>query len=125
MVEETIAWFVGVDWGSERHQVCLLSAQGTIVGEGDFPHSGKGLTELADWILAIAGLASAVAVAIEVPHGPVVDVLLDRGLSYMRSIPSNSTAYAIGSVLPVPKTIAEMRAPIGTYSDGFRLPTLA
>ena len=27
----------------------------------------------------MTGRASAVAVAVEVPHGPVVDVLLDRG----------------------------------------------
>src|SRR5499427_7906354 len=79
MVEETIAWFAGVDWGSAKHQACLLGAQGGIVGEREFPHSGKGLSELADWILSMAGIASAVAVAVEVPHGPVVDVLLDRG----------------------------------------------
>ena len=79
MVEETIAWFAGVDWGSERHQACLVDAQGAIVGEREFPHSGKGLSELADWILSMTGIASAVAVAVEVPHGPVVDVLLDRG----------------------------------------------
>jgi hypothetical protein len=79
MVEETIAWFAGVDWGSAKHQACLLGAQGGIVGEREFPHSGKGLSELADWILSMTGIASAVAVAVEVPHGPVVDVLLDRG----------------------------------------------
>jgi transposase len=81
MAEGTIAWFVGVDWGSERHQACLLDAQGTVVREEGFSHSGKGLADLADWILSIAGIASAVAVAIEVPHGPVVDVLLDRGFT--------------------------------------------
>jgi hypothetical protein len=79
MVEETIAWFAGVDWGSAKHQACLLGAQGGIVGEREFPHSGKGLSELADWILSMTGIASAVSVAVEVPHGPVVDVLLDRG----------------------------------------------
>ena len=79
MVEETIAWFAGVDWGSAKHQACLLGAQGAIVGEREFPHSGQGLSELADWILSMTGIASAVAVAVEVPHGPVVDVLLDRG----------------------------------------------
>jgi transposase len=79
MAEDTIAWFAGVDWGSEKHQVCLLNAQGIIIGEREFPHSGKGLSELADWILSMAGTASAIAVAVEVPHGPVVDVLLDRG----------------------------------------------
>ncbi len=53
--------------------------QGTIVGERVFPHSGAGLAELGDWLLSMAGAASAVAVAIEVPHGPVVDSLIDRG----------------------------------------------
>ena len=77
--EETISWFAGVDWGSERHQVCLLDAQGTIAGEREFPHSGEGLAELGDWLLSMASAASTVAVAIEVPHGPVVDALIDRG----------------------------------------------
>jgi transposase len=79
MTEESIAWFAGVDWGSERHHVCLLDAHGAIVGEREFPHSGSGLAELGDWLLSTAGAASVVAVAIEVPHGPVVDALIDRG----------------------------------------------
>lgn len=79
MTEETIKWFAGVDWGSEKHQVCVLDSQGGLCGEREFPHSGAGLTALADWVQSITGQASTVAVAIEVPHGPVVDVLLDRG----------------------------------------------
>ena len=77
--EETISWFAGVDWGSERHQVCLLDARGTTVGEREFAHSGEGLAELGNWLLSMASGASTVAVAIEVPHGPVVDALIDRG----------------------------------------------
>jgi transposase len=79
MAEETIAWFVGVDWGSEKHQACLLDTHGAIVGERECSHSAVGLAELGDWILSIAGAAEAVAVSIEVPHGPVVDALFDRG----------------------------------------------
>lgn len=79
MTQETIRWFAGVDWGSERHQVCIVDGEGSIAGEQSFPHSGAGLAELCDWLLSIAGEASAVAVAIEVPHGPVVDSLIDRG----------------------------------------------
>ena len=79
MTEETITWFAGVDWGSEKHQACLVDAKGTIVGERECSHSAVGLAELGDWILSIAGAASAVAVAVEVPHGPVVDALIDRG----------------------------------------------
>jgi hypothetical protein len=80
MAEETFAWFGGIDWGSEKHHACLVDAHGTIIGEREFPHSGEGLAELGDWLLSMAGAASAAfAVSIEVPHGPVVDVLIDRG----------------------------------------------
>jgi transposase len=79
MSEETFAWFVGVDWGSEKHQVCILDQQGTNVGERHFPHGGAGLAELGDWLLSVAGTVTAVAVGIEVPHGRVVDSLIDRG----------------------------------------------
>jgi hypothetical protein len=79
MTQEAIRWFAGVDWGSERHQVCIVDGEGSIAGEQWFPHSDAGLAELCDWLLSIAGEASAVAVAIEVPHGPVVDSLIDRG----------------------------------------------
>ena len=79
MVEEEIVWFVGVDWGSEKHQTCILDARGTIVGEREFSHGGAGLAALGEWVRSVAGAANAVAVAIEVPHGPVVDTLFDRG----------------------------------------------
>ena len=79
MTEENFAWFAGIDWGSERHQACLVDAQGRIVGEREFPHGGKGLADLCDWLLSMCGAAETVAVGIEVPHGPVVDTLIDRG----------------------------------------------
>ena len=39
------------------------------------------MAALCDWLVSVAGAAGAVAVAIEVPHGPVVDALLDRGFA--------------------------------------------
>ena len=36
---------------------------------------------MGDWLLLIAGAADTVAVVIEVPHGPVVDSLIDRGFA--------------------------------------------
>ena len=79
MAQETLSWFAGVDWSSEGHQACVVDTHGNIVAEREFPHSGAGLAELGDWLLSIGGAASTVAVAIEVPHGPVVDSLVDRG----------------------------------------------
>src|SRR5512132_2652813 len=77
MLQETFTWFAAVDWGSEKHQGCVLDARGGIAGEREFSHNGAGLAELCDWILSIAGDANVVAVA----HGPVVDALLDRGFA--------------------------------------------
>ena len=57
MTDEARRWFVGVDWGSERHQVCLLGAAGTVVGERAFAHDGAGLAALCDWLVSVAGQA--------------------------------------------------------------------
>lgn len=81
MTDEAIGWFAGVDWGSEQHQVCILDATGKVKGERAFPHGGAGLVALCDWLVSVAGASSSVAVAIEVPHGPVVDALQDRGFA--------------------------------------------
>jgi transposase len=73
-------WFVGIDWATETHQVCLIDADGRIMGERAFPHGGAGLAEMCSWLVAAARAeAPMIAVAIEVPHGPVVETLLERG----------------------------------------------
>ena len=77
---DDIQWFAGVDWASEIHQVVLVDAHGTVAGEHTFPHGGEGLGAMCDWLLTTTGApAEAIAVAIEVPHGPVVETLMDRG----------------------------------------------
>ena len=81
MADETTRWFAGIDWGSAKHQACLLDAAGKVAGEWAFAHGGAGLVALCDWLVAVAGEPGTVAVAIEVPHGPVVDALLDRGFA--------------------------------------------
>jgi hypothetical protein len=37
------------------------------------------MADLCDWLLSAGSAADTVAVGIEVPHGPVVDTLIDRG----------------------------------------------
>src|ERR1044072_4883250 len=81
MADKTFRWFAGVDWGSATHQACLIDDVGTVVGERAFAHGGAGLAALCDWLMSMAGDPGSVAVAIEVPHGPVVDALLDRGFA--------------------------------------------
>jgi transposase len=73
-------WFVGVDWASQTHHVRLLDAKGYTLGERGFAHGGEGLAEMEAWILGLTRSgAEAVCVAIEVPHGPVVESLMEHG----------------------------------------------
>jgi transposase len=77
---EEVEWFVGIDWASENHQVCLVDAHGKCCGERSVAHGGAGIAELCDWLMTRTGAKpEAVAVAIEMPHGPVVEALLERG----------------------------------------------
>lgn len=77
---DEIEWWVGFDWASEKHWVCLLDAGGRLIAERAVTHGGAGLTELCDWLVERTGSSPArIAVAIETPHGPVVEALLERG----------------------------------------------
>jgi len=70
---------VGVDWASQEHQVCALRPDGELIAQRVFRHSGAGLCELTDWLTELSGGSpETVYVAIEVPHGPVVETLLER-----------------------------------------------
>ena len=73
-------WFVGIDWGSQQHQVCVLDRDRRRVGERVVDHDGASLARLADWLWTVsAGHPQRVAVAIEVPRGAIVEGLLERG----------------------------------------------
>lgn len=75
-----MVWFAGVDWGSRKHQVCVVDAAGKVVGEREFEHGGAGLSQMADWLLSFAtGGEPEVGVAVETPRGPVVESLMERG----------------------------------------------
>src|SRR5678816_3934036 len=73
-------WFVGIDWGSQQHQVCVLYRDRRRVGERSVDHDGASLARLAAWLWSVsAGQPQRVAVAIEVPRGAIVEGLLERG----------------------------------------------
>jgi transposase len=79
-MSDKICWHVGFDWASEHHRACLLDAEGKLVAERDVTHDGAALTEFCSWLLERTGArAEEIAVAIETPRGPVVEMLLERG----------------------------------------------
>ena len=63
-----LTWFAGVDWGFQKHQVCVLDDAGKVLGEQEFGHGGARLSEMANWLLSFAaGEAGEVGVTIETP----------------------------------------------------------
>jgi len=73
-------WYAGVDWASESHHVFLTDDEGRKIGEKVFKHGGEGLAEMAAWLKAASTEDPAqIHIAIEVPHGPVVETLMERG----------------------------------------------
>ena len=80
MHEEDRRWFAGIDWGTETHHAFVSDDRGQKLGEKAFPHSGEGLVAMQDYILSLTGSTpDKVFVAIEVPHGPVVESFMEHG----------------------------------------------
>jgi transposase len=71
--------FVGIDWASTEHQVCLTGADGPV--QRAFAHDATGIGTMVDWLCAQSEQPEHVAVAIETPHGPIVEALMDRGIA--------------------------------------------
>jgi len=74
--------FAGVDWATERHDACVVDGSGRVLAERAFAADAAGLAAMADWLIAHGDAPpEEIAVGIEVPHGPVVEALLERGFA--------------------------------------------
>ncbi len=77
---EGFDFYVGVDWGSEQHHVCIVDRADEIIAEFQVAHSGRGLGAFTDRLARLGAAApDRIAIAIEVPSGAVVETLLERG----------------------------------------------
>jgi len=73
--------FAGIDWGSEKHRVCLMNREGEIVAERWVEHSGASLAELVNWLRQhLPPAPASLAAAIEIPRGVIVETLLEHGV---------------------------------------------
>ena len=74
--------FVGIDWGSEQHRVCVVNPDGDIVDQKWIEHSGQSLAELVTWLRSKTSASPGkIAIAIELPRGPVVETLMEQGFA--------------------------------------------
>jgi transposase len=72
---------VGIDWGADEHEICVVM-EGDIGAQQRWrvPHRGADIEALFDKLAALSPDAKELWVAIEMPHGTLVDTALDRGM---------------------------------------------
>jgi transposase len=71
--------YIGIDWATEAHRICLLDQAGQRCGKISIPHSGEGLAQLLAWLARHGVEPALAAVGIETPRGAVVETLVERG----------------------------------------------
>lgn len=73
-----MGWFAGLDWGSERHAVCVVDREGKVAAHFEVAHDATGLAELRTKLAKVAA-AQELPIAIERPSGLLIDTLLAAG----------------------------------------------
>lgn len=76
-----MSYFVGLDWASREHAVCVIDDSGLIRDRFDVAHDAAGLRELLARLRRYAPMPTQPPVAIERPSGVVVDTLIDAGFT--------------------------------------------
>ena len=76
---ELRCWYAAVDWAKD---IVVTDCAGKRLGRLQVEHSGEGLARMAEWLVTTtSGTPAGIHVAIEVPHGPIVDTLIERGFN--------------------------------------------
>ena len=120
-------WYTGVDWASENHHVLITDGEGRSIGEKIFKHGGEGLAEMAAWLTTTSGAVEPgqVQIAIEVPHGPVVETLIERGFKVHAINPKQMDRFRDSFTLAGAKDDSRdaetMASALRTYYGCFRL----
>jgi transposase len=74
--------FVGIDWGSKTHSVCVVNAAGERVVEQEVAHRGDDVLAFIERLMQLAdNVPSRVCAGMEAPHGVMVEALLERGIA--------------------------------------------
>ncbi|TGA88452.1 IS110 family transposase [Streptomyces sp. MZ04] len=91
-------YYVGIDWASNEHAVCVLNEDGRTRCAFTVPHTAAGFAELVRR-LAKFGDAESTPVAIERPDGRLVDLLLEAGHPVVPVKPNAIKAWRDAEVL--------------------------
>src|SRR3989442_666350 len=75
---DAMRFFVGIDWASQAHAVCVIDQTGRVQWQGSLPHTTEGLAELLRRLRRFRRRGR-LRIALERPSGLLVDTLVDAG----------------------------------------------
>lgn len=81
--------YVGIDWASRAHELCVVDERGAVVTRFGFAHSERGISDALARLAKLAAPAT-LPVAIERPDGLLVERLLEAGHSV---VPIHANAF--------------------------------
>jgi transposase len=108
------ACFVGIDWASEEHAVCVFDPAGRRLASFTIKHSAAGFDRLVKRLSAL-GVPGEVPVAIERPDGRLVDALLGAGHPVVPVSPNAIKAWRESEVVSGAKSDAGDAEVIAEY----------
>jgi len=108
-------FYVGIDWATETHAICVLTAAGRIKAQFMIDHTAAGFAELVRRLGRLTGSAGDVPVGIERPDGRLVDALLEAGFPVVPVSPNAIKTWRDGEVLSGAKSDAGDAAVIAEY----------
>jgi len=72
--------YIGIDWGSRVHAVCVLDGEGQRLLEQEVGHDGAKIRKFIEQAVELVdGDASRIVAGMETPRGTMIEALLDRG----------------------------------------------
>ena len=76
----TAQWFVGIDWATDAHDICIVDRDGRVCEQVEVQHTPDALHAFLETLWRRAdGDPTRIAIGIEVPHGAVVELSVERG----------------------------------------------
>lgn len=111
---EGASFFIGIDWATATHAVCVQDEAGRKVAAFTVAHTADGLAALVRRLARI-GAPESMPVGIERPEGRLVDVLLEAGHPVVPVKPNAIKAWRDGEVLSGAKSDAGDAEVIAEY----------
>ena len=108
-------FYVGIDWATETHAICVLTAAGRIKAQFMIDHTASGFADLLRRLGRLTGNPGDVPIGIERPDGRLVDALLEAGFPVVPVSPNAIKTWRDGEVLSGAKSDAGDATVIAEY----------